>query len=232
MPKVSEDKMAILFVAAVYIWTFVALPAIYLSTTGNPLFDFWHWATHDAVAAFTGILAISTIGLWTVTSLGIRAQAQDTRVLQRAYISVDPAGIHYMRDDRSKCVAHIEIRNSGNLPASKVKWNIREAFDKNPNRTHFGLNESKARGNNTLPPKREMRQGGGTILDLKTDNRLFLYVWGAVYYEDGFENKRVTRFCHRYTCALVPKPSEIPAPDNVVIKGEFARQHRDGNEAD
>jgi hypothetical protein len=46
---------------------------------------FWRWTTHDAVAAYTAVLAISTIGLWIVTMRGIRNQRRDTEILQRAY---------------------------------------------------------------------------------------------------------------------------------------------------
>src|SRR5258708_2217137 len=55
---------------------------------------FWEWTTDDPVAVYTLVLAISTIGLWVVTWRGIGNQSRETRILQRAYLSVEPEGIH------------------------------------------------------------------------------------------------------------------------------------------
>jgi hypothetical protein len=56
--------------------------------TEERLADYTWW-----LAVLTGVLAVSTVGLWIATGLGVRAQMKDTRVLQRAYISVNPLGI-------------------------------------------------------------------------------------------------------------------------------------------
>src|ERR1700730_1136687 len=45
------------------------------------------------LAIFTGVLGVSTIGLWIVTAKGIRNQARETQILERAYLTVEPAGI-------------------------------------------------------------------------------------------------------------------------------------------
>jgi len=47
-------------------------------------------------------LAVSTIGLWVVTSRGVKNQTLDTRILQRDYISVEPGGISVSNDPK-KC---------------------------------------------------------------------------------------------------------------------------------
>jgi hypothetical protein len=44
------------------------------------------------LAVFTGVLGISSIGLWIVTAKGIRNHARDTQILGRAYLDVEPAG--------------------------------------------------------------------------------------------------------------------------------------------
>jgi hypothetical protein len=120
MPSLSEDKMAILFVAAVFIWTLVALPIMYLVE---------HWTADDIIALFTAVLAVSTIGLWLVTGQGIRAQARDTQILQRAYVAVEPLGIHSLKNS-VEAVAHINIKNVGHLPArvmSNGQFEVRSA---------------------------------------------------------------------------------------------------------
>ena len=45
------------------------------------------------LAAFTGTLWWSTNKLWTATREADKARARETEILQRAYISVEPAGI-------------------------------------------------------------------------------------------------------------------------------------------
>src|SRR5712664_2862848 len=57
----------------------------------NNVFErFWEWTTEDPVAVYTLVLAISTIGLWFVTGQGMRNQSREMRILQRAYLSIEP----------------------------------------------------------------------------------------------------------------------------------------------
>ena len=84
---------------------------------------FWEWTTDDPVAVYTLVLAISTIGLWLVTRRGMRNQSLEVRILQRAYISVEPGGISPAKPV-TQCRPNIIIRNAGNLPARDVKWTI------------------------------------------------------------------------------------------------------------
>jgi hypothetical protein len=93
-----------------------------------------------------------------------------------------------------------------------------------------------------------MRQGGNYIVvdNNKTDiekarkkDGLYLYVWGAVYYEDGFgSGQRTTKFCHRYNCINLAEIWEPPGMGGAArlkgheIEAMFARYHRYGNDAD
>src|SRR6516165_385306 len=86
---------------------------------------FWRWTTHDAVAAYTAVLAISTIGLWIVTALGIRNQRRNTEILQRAYLSVEPGGIQQPYDRVDRVQGYVICRNRGHLPARKLSWHTR-----------------------------------------------------------------------------------------------------------
>jgi hypothetical protein len=75
------------------------------------LFTLWDKTWDDPVAFFTFVLSISTIGLWIATALGIRSQSRVTRILERAYLAVEPAGVgpHYARGDR------IDVSSAGHL---------------------------------------------------------------------------------------------------------------------
>src|SRR4051812_12484650 len=61
------------------------------------LFDrFWEWTSHDpvafytsAVALFTAILALSTIGLWIATNRTLRHSRETAERELRAYVVVD-----------------------------------------------------------------------------------------------------------------------------------------------
>jgi hypothetical protein len=68
-----------------------------------------------------------------------------------------------------------------------------------------------------------MRQGALPFPATKISKGNYLYIWGAVYYEDGLGKHRTTHFCHRYAC--------VNFADNQMAP-EFARFHRYGNDAD
>lgn len=71
MHKLSEDRAALAFLAAMGVWTLIALPLMYNVPTGR----FWEWLTHDAAGLFTGLLVIAgaiQIGLfwWQLRLIG------------------------------------------------------------------------------------------------------------------------------------------------------------------
>jgi hypothetical protein len=51
-----------------------------------------------ALAVVTGVLAVSTVGLWIATAIGFRNQSQETKILQRAYITAKRRGIDVTED--------------------------------------------------------------------------------------------------------------------------------------
>jgi hypothetical protein len=83
---------------------------------------FWEWTTHDPVAFYTFVLSVSTIALWFVTWRGVRNQTRETQILQRAYLSVEPAGIQPHVDRGDRVVCSVTFRNVGHLPARNVRW--------------------------------------------------------------------------------------------------------------
>ncbi len=200
--------------------------------------------THDNVtalatvmiAAFTLTLWLSTRALWQAGERQLKLieafagrQASDTRLLQRAYLSVEPVGIVRMIRPTDRAVAHIGIENVGNLPARNVSWIIRFRIDAAGGLTDFPINRAEAEGNNVVTPGTTMIQGSGPIATPPgTFHPLgvpspFLYVWGAVFYDDGFGETRTTRFCHRYN-TIGWNGEELPST--------FARYHQSGNHAD
>ena len=184
---------------------------------------------HEEILAIaTVIIAIYTIVLARVA----RRQTKDTRILQRAYLSVLPGGIHILNNQLIG-VAHIEIHNGGNLPATRTKWFINHSLE---GYGDWEIGEIDVRltrtGDNTVSPKTTMRLGGPPITigpdDLRHQDGLFLYVWGAASYRDGFGKRRFTRFCHRYNCVNF---TQHPQLGGIAIDAVHARYHRLGNDA-
>jgi hypothetical protein len=162
---------------------------------------------HDwMLASFTGLLAIFTARLWYTTQ-------KDTRILQRAYIAVEPLGIHLMQNG-SELIGHVAMKNAGHLPARKVSWfvNIHASESGEEHDSLFPLQPDK--GNIVIVPGAAATRGSAKGVQVQTLNELsgagagvdreleksaYLYVWGAVRYDDGFKKMRTTRFCHRYS---------------------------------
>jgi hypothetical protein len=199
----------------------------------------------EALAQYTKWLTFATVGLvaatiflgWTgekqldlIRHLTDR-QASDTRILQRAYLSVIPRGVtpYLSTEDRLGC--DVSFYNAGALPAREVCWFINKALSIDAHRKDFPIANDRFYGSNIIPPKSEMRKGAEGM-DAKPlaefieggnrDDR-WLYVWGQVRYKDGFGMPRFTSFCHRYNLLGIDK-NTIPA--------ENGRFHEYGNYTD
>jgi hypothetical protein len=178
------------------------------------------------LALFTVILALFTKRLW-----------EDARILQRAYIAVEPLGIHLMKNG-SDLIGHVGIKNAGRLPARKLRWfiNIRFGHSGEERDDFFPLDSGK--GNIVIAPGAVATRSSGISVKVQVLNEFsgvgrdrerptYLYVWGAIEYDDGFNIMRTTKFCHRYNWINRKerdKPNEIDAAD--------ARYHEYGNDAD
>jgi hypothetical protein len=73
----------------------------------------------DPVAGFTALLALATLILVGIAYLQIR----QGRIVQRAYVAVEPLGVHLMVEG-DRVIGHIGIRNAGRLPARQLSWFI------------------------------------------------------------------------------------------------------------
>jgi hypothetical protein len=108
----------------------------------------WEKTTSDPVAFFTFVLSVSTIGLWAATGIGIFIQTRDTRILQRAYLSVEPGGVAPYAsptatfDPDWRVVAHIRIHNAGHLPARNVSYHFNTQFSSDPHWSQERLDKS------------------------------------------------------------------------------------------
>jgi hypothetical protein len=195
----------------------------------------WLWElVHDKdwmLVIFTGFLAISTFWLW-------RTTRKDTRILQRAYIAVEPLGIHQMSSG-DRLIGHIGIKNAGNLPTRSLGWFIDIKFSDDGDEHSFPVGNPD--GNIVITPGTISTRGSSqgilvqalltacgadTNKGREAEKQTYVYVWGIVRYEDGFRRKRFTKFCHRYNWVMRDKGV------TYEISKEFARYHEYGNDAD
>lgn len=184
---------------------------------------------HDEITALFALVIAAFAGALVVLAF---RQSRDARILQRAYVNVRPAGIHIL-GDRDEAVAHVEICNGGNLPATMVKWFIKHDFSSRIDWFTGGIDTRFVAGGNVLAPHAQMTQGSAPIAvgpdALRKQNGRYLYIWGAVTYRDGFGKKRSATFCHRYDCANAP---ENLRQGTVAMSAITARDHRHGNRTD
>jgi len=188
------------------------------------------------LALFTGALVIATIFLGCIAYL----QWADTRITQRAYVSVAPLGVMPLSENS---VAHISVQNVGKLPASDVSWFIGYAIDNDGTRSTFDIDENEFYGKNlvihpgaAMPRSQNCRMDAVALAALKRrpDRLTFFYLWGKIRYLDGFGKQRHTSFCHRYDCRGVeryPEGQRYPGQE-WLITPESMRYHQFGNDAD
>jgi hypothetical protein len=191
-------------------------------------------------ALATIFIAIFTGTLWFATNeLRKAGDRQDelTKILERAYLSVEPLGINrYVSQPEgppsNKIVGHINILNVGRLPAKVwisenqplIKWDERSDLKEEDLQCGEGVDEV-----GVLGPGGKMPVGTGFIPDDDMGKTGYFYIWGRVDYLDGFETKkRTTKFCHRYPSL----PYELDAEGGKTIDAKHARYHQHGNNAD
>jgi hypothetical protein len=246
MRRITADRMAIGALIFFAFWLFVFLPiyegprypANKCSAKEEKDYGFWEKTQCDPVAyftvwlvGFTGVLALSTIGLWWVSWRGISIQARDTRILQRAYLQVLPRGIDVTRE--RMVLGQIAIHNAGNLPARKVSNDAKIVWSEDRDLSTFE-DATFPQQSAVLPARSEMLRGTGALEGGRTvlaARQGFIFVWGKVTYEDGFGEPRWLTFCHRYNCASPNKPGSEPIIGGGIA-AEYARSHHFYNDGD
>lgn len=95
---------------------------------------------------FNGVLAVLTYLIWSTGKT-------DTRILQRAYIAVEPGGIHALLTS-GDIIGHIAMKNSGHLPARNVSWiiDIKESTSRSRCLGRLLQDEPRGGGNSAATP--------------------------------------------------------------------------------
>jgi hypothetical protein len=163
------------------------------------------WIPDDAtgfftlwIAAFTGVLAVSTIFLWRSTrdaAIAARTAAEHIPRVERAYIFIGPGEIGVRRKDEGRLVettfAFIQLNQYGPTPGfvEKVSWGFTTKLPQEPDYSNAQTWDvgvvMKGKKTFNLPAP-----GESEILDPH-------YLYAKVDYNDIFRAKHISRFCIR-----------------------------------
>ena len=148
-----------------------------------------------------------------------------TAFLQRAYLTVEPRGIEITT--AGHVIGQVAIKNVGHLPArgmsneARIEWYL----DRNMTFGELDVPHSDV----VLPVQTAMPRGTGALEENGKAEFLacagYLYVWGKVLYQDGFNTPRWLKFCHRYN-------SSSPRNGQGGIDVVYARYHHHHNDGD
>src|SRR5579863_569479 len=153
----------------------------------------------------TGALVIFTFGLW-LTSIwqwcAVKEQGEIAAKAQRAYLSITPDGVDDLRESGTPTITLI-IRNEGNTPAYEVRfWSCIAIVtgDPFPNPTEFP--EANFGPTFVLTPHAEFFTAPKLtkwlsrvdFQEIRTGDRVRLYVWGRVEYCDVFKKPHFLAF--------------------------------------
>jgi hypothetical protein len=177
--------------------------------------SFWEKTTSDPIAAFTLVLAVSTIGLWVATiGLYIGGERHSERELRAYIVATVQAEIRNFHTPNPTVI--LGFVNAGQTPAHDVRvWtSIAVALfplayppeaprDLAPGDS-LGVigpqgsfhTEHKASVPVTPEDRRAIIEGGAAF-----------FVYGELFYRDAFGHQRHTRFCHFYHGEAAQRPS-------------------------
>jgi hypothetical protein len=194
--------------------------------------------TTDWISALSAlVVAAFTIALFLIA----RRQAADTKILQRAYVSVDHLGINF--DTKGDLVGQVAFKNVGKLPATKFTSVVKNIEVQDEESTPPPItDDALPKAVSVIPIGGEVLQGSGPV-SLTVVNQApvtgpkYLYVYGRAKFRDGFGGDRHVNFCHRYPWAMATATDLQSVPfarglSPVAILKDYARYHQHGNDAD
>lgn len=198
------------------------------SAADRSMADAAWWQVGVSVIGLIGIigaLALSIAQNRTATKALVQSESTSRKEL-RAYLSIAPAGVSRMKRIEPRIIGHIELRNVGQVFATNAKMVVKMQVSSDRALSVFAVDEAAAENIGTVHPGAIVRRGAdeGAPPPRKPPigTKTYIYVWGGVWYDDGFGEQRVTKFCHRYNVA-----SRSPGP-SFVIEPEKARYHNHG----
>ncbi|MBE1706260.1 hypothetical protein HKB47_11565 [Mesorhizobium japonicum] len=194
---------------------------------------FWAFCTF---LTSCGSLAITGVGIYYVRNTLLSSIEATNREL-RAYLSVSPDGINPLQI-RPMVIGHVSVKNVGQAIAKDVHLMVRMTISQNRDLSGFEVSKAESKPTGSIAPTASIWKGSVQTLSFaeiipEAGKQNYLYVWGAVYYDDGFRQRRRTAFCHRYdTDSRVTEKDKAGQITNIHISADKARYTETGNDAD
>ena len=178
-------------------------------TNCDPVAYFTLWLT-----VFTGILAVSTTGLWVITQFIFRGSEKTSKQQLRAYIFPEEFNMRRFTVNQRPHI-QISLKNAGQTPA----WNVRCRFDAEilpfPSAEDIITDEVQSFGCIGPGGYQSLAIELGPLIEadaIAISNRTSaIYVAGRVEYEDAFKRPQWLTFRAFYGGPLGPSDNEVMA---------------------
>ena len=170
--------------------------------------SFWEKTTSDPIAAFTLVLAVSTIGLWIATiGLYVGGEKHSERGLRAYIVGTVKAEISNF-NARARPDIALQFKNGGQTPAHDVRLWASSAIamfplTSRPDAPKSELGEGDSFG--VIGPQGDFHSliQSDFVVTAEEQHAVVrgaaaLYVYGEVTYRDAFGQDRRTSFCHLY----------------------------------
>jgi hypothetical protein len=175
----------------------------------------WEKTTSDPVAAFTLVLAISTIGLWVATlGLYIGGERHSERELRAYIVATVQAEVRNFHTANPTVL--LGFVNAGQTPAHGVRIWTSSGVAKfpldNPPLAPAGRDPGDSLG--VIGPHGSFHTENIPEHPVTADERQAVtegsaafFVYGEIFYRDAFGRQRHTRFCHLYQGEVAKRPN-------------------------
>jgi hypothetical protein len=234
LPKLSESRVVIAGLFIFAFWLLVALPFLYgvpryshdetankCTSEESKNHGFWEKASCDPTAyftlwlvAFTGILAVSTIGLG-VATLGLYQAGKNQIELARAEFAathrakliIQSARLAFQGNDAQPAQIHFTIINTGETDATITEYMVQPYVQFNDD----GFTPHFERGTPIIPEDMKVALGEPAFVIALCESvhwhrykefeerRAKLFVLGRVSYAASDGIRRMTGFCRSYS---------------------------------
>jgi hypothetical protein len=200
------------------------------------VFLVWRTLVHTRAAAEAARDAVTEAKTATAQAKRQTDGAEDASKRElRAYLSVEPLGLRCLVG-REEVIGLVSVHNVGHLPAGRVHVVSHMLLSPAKATTMDRQDADDLTVVRTVQPGAAFTQGTDDTPHVSAVNHggVYIFVFGAAFYDDGYGKRRRTEFCHRYNSGsrlrYIKEMHDANGPP--IIAPEKARYHTSNNDAD